>query len=532
MPFSARAVATVKVVAGAWFQLSFGKIGELATRSNAVMPSDAVGVCQPPGLGDRPELQVPWSELPQWEPVDLVGGLGAPSDFGRWVLDFGVAGLGGAGLEEWEAQQISVRQMRPLRVGFEQFVGMLEQTYSDSMGPEQSSGQSHTTIAQGTDLPEISQVKGLKAILQPRAFDGKPESFAQFRRDLENFFLPYRLGPCLKHATQDLEEPSLTTMGPKLVEWSQVLYAVLVSLTREAGTATLIVDSVQDANGFAAWRRLVREFQPLEADRQIAIQAGLLNPEWTEEDWSNQYLAWKTGVAKLAHDTGRFLDDATKIATVLRCAPEPIRQFLELVPRHVTSSFSQLDQAIEDYLTRQRTYHVKDGSRRQFGFSHSSHSSEGTSTTRGVDLAAEQAPVPMDVAALQVRGSVQLPKGRPAGRKGFGRGRGASSVIPLQVSQGSSSKDQDQSDLDGSEDVFDGTCDFCGLYGHRQRQCAHYQTHRARVQAALKNQGVQSKTAQPVARSVTELSDEDLTDIEQELYAQLNAVRSARASSD
>ncbi|CAE8626466.1 unnamed protein product [Polarella glacialis] len=82
---------------------------------------------------------------------------------------------------------------------------------------------------------------------------------------------------------------------------SQVLHTVLVATTKDARRAAVLVRGVTDGNGFAAWRRLCREYQPDSAARYTAALCDLLRPPWSPREtaaaWLPHFHQWENQVA-------------------------------------------------------------------------------------------------------------------------------------------------------------------------------------------------------------------------------------------
>ena len=107
-------------------------------------------------------------------------------------------------------------------------------------------------------LSEAMKVFDFKAILQPRPFSGKEQDFRGWDKDLRNTLIPWGIKHLLDAAVDDEEEPTLNRMSENQRSWSKMLYAVLAGIVRDAGRAKMLVDTVEDENGFLAYRRLKR----------------------------------------------------------------------------------------------------------------------------------------------------------------------------------------------------------------------------------------------------------------------------------
>lgn len=218
--------------------------------------------------------------------------------------------------------------------------------------------QTPTSAEPKMDMADLLRGSEIRRALIPEPFSGQPQDFLQFRRDFENMLVPYRLDTYLDAAIHDAEEPDMLVMPDRVADWDRGVYAILASLTRKAGTASLILDSIPDKNGWAAWRRWIREYQPQERDRQVSVYASWLSPEWSDDldKWYPQWLQWESQWAKYSMETCKPIDDEARVATLLRWAPSRLQDFFKLSPDSITQSYKTLHDAVSAYVARSRVY--------------------------------------------------------------------------------------------------------------------------------------------------------------------------------
>ena len=216
-------------------------------------------------------------------------------------------------------------------------------------------------------LPQIASMRDMlheggdqKSVLTPKPFGGERAKFKSWMKHFENFMIPYGLDVYLRAAVSEPQEPQMQKMQPEVRQASRYIYALLAALMENSGEGAIIVDGVTDANGFLAWRNLVREFAPSTADRQVAIYAGLLNPDWHEavsfQQWYKMWLSWEVGIARYSIDTRKTIDDDTKIATLVRCVPDFVRDILKVLPKTTMQSYASLREALLHVMTQERVY--------------------------------------------------------------------------------------------------------------------------------------------------------------------------------
>lgn len=152
----------------------------------------------------------------------------------------------------------------------------------------------------------------------------------------------------------------MQNMRPEVRQSSRCVYALLAALMEESGEGAIIVEAVTDANGFLAWRNFVREFAPGIADRQVAIYAGLLNSDWHEarnlQQWYKMWLTWEVGMARYMIDTRKTIDDDNKVATLTRCAPDFVRDILNVLPASTSSTYASLRNSLLHVLRQTKVY--------------------------------------------------------------------------------------------------------------------------------------------------------------------------------
>eukprot|EP00972_Heterocapsa_arctica_P006633 970746-Heterocapsa_arctica.AAC.1 len=83
----------------------------------------------------------------------------------------------------------------------------------------------------------------------------------------------------MAEAIRDKDEPDMDLLSDDDAARSSFLYNLLVQMCH--GRALAIIRLVKAANGMAAWKRLVGEYEPDLAGRHCAVLAGLLTPDWS-----------------------------------------------------------------------------------------------------------------------------------------------------------------------------------------------------------------------------------------------------------
>ena len=201
----------------------------------------------------------------------------------------------------------------------------------------------------------LAKLVDLKAVTQPPRFSGKETEWSEFRYQLLNVAGMLGLDEAMERAAAAPEPPQFADMAESDRQDAKMLFSILVAVCR--GKAAVLLRTVADRNGMAAWHLLNADYQPRSADRQTALLVGLLNPRWSSSRWMEQLLQWETALAQYQLESGApALADEVRVATVVRCAPAFVRDFLRVSPASVTQSYASLKTALKGFLQRGLVY--------------------------------------------------------------------------------------------------------------------------------------------------------------------------------
>ena len=125
------------------------------------------------------------------------------------------------------------------------------------------------------------------------------------------------------------------------------LYSYLVSYVK--GRPLRIVRAVTTSDGYKAWQHLCREFQPKTRQRTLCMLQAITQFPAFEKGKSLEGLLV---LEKLVEDYERFseekLNNDLKVATLIRCCPQVLRQHLELTLTKETD-YATIRQALTDF---------------------------------------------------------------------------------------------------------------------------------------------------------------------------------------
>ena len=218
--------------------------------------------------------------------------------------------------------------------------------------------------ALATEVSDWAKLLDLRNVLQPTELGDRDEDFADWRYLFENSMRVLGITKLMQGSVTMNHEPVLEEMMPKERQQAAILHMILVATVKRSHKATVIVQSVNDCNGFVAWRRLVRAYRPISDDRLTTMYLALLQPKWTMNQFANQLQEWENAVHKYQRESGETIPDRAKVVAVVRNVPDELHDLIRKSPRSITSSYEVLKAVIVDYLDRGDTFDFR-GNRQQ-----------------------------------------------------------------------------------------------------------------------------------------------------------------------
>ena len=217
-------------------------------------------------------------------------------------------------------------------------------------------------------------------------------------------------------------------------------------------------------NGFLAWRRLKKEYEPNVPGRHAGMLVGLIAPAWSgvqNHEFKEKLLEWEMQVARYEQQSGETLSGSLKTAVVSRHAPEEVRNAIRTQTSIIGSDYNRLRVLIYDFLSAGFDYNA-------MGIATAASSSGG-------------GPVPMDVGALSKGKGKGKSKDKSSGKGGYGyspghkgkKGEGKKGGKNQQSGRdwlGGKGKGGGGGGKKGNEG-FQGNCSQCGQWGHKRAQC-------------------------------------------------------------
>ena len=251
----------------------------------------------------------------------------------------------------------------------------------------------------------------------------------------------------------------LSSMNEDSKSRAEQLYSILTGLLR--GRPLKILRSVNERNGYEVWRQLVVQYSPKTKGRAISVLSAYMN--FPAFDKSKTFLEHIQSLERVRTEyrkvAGVDIGDDLQLSVLIRCLPKYLQQHIQLQLTE-SSSYQNVRDAVLSYETVTQSW-----------------SEKKVLTELGVVGAGSSAsgPVPMEVDAVQQFG------GYGKGKKGKGKGKSDGKNYKGKNGKGSygysdkgKGKGKSKNDGKGSwstSQKFQGHCNFCGKYGHKEADC-------------------------------------------------------------
>ena len=189
-------------------------------------------------------------------------------------------------------------------------------------------------MAEPLDAELLEDLRGLG---KPPSFDGNDSACHDFRF---SFRIHMSLVSPVFHTLMDKCEiernpNSLTAMkapGDAHLKCCIQMYCSLALITK--GSVRTLVRSVEESNGFEAWRLIHGRYAPDTQNRQYALMQNIMMPAklWCDhaECFESGFRAWELDVGEWERASGTALADAVKHTVMMNMAPIFPRNSLQL----------------------------------------------------------------------------------------------------------------------------------------------------------------------------------------------------------
>ena len=238
-------------------------------------------------------------------------------------------------------------------------------------------------------------------------------------------------------------------------------YSILTGLLR--GRPLKILRSVSERNGYEVWRQLIVQYSPKTKGRAISVLSAFMN--FPAFDKSKTFLENIQSLERVRTEyrkvAGIDIGDDLQLSVLIRCLPKYLQQHIQLQLTE-SSTYQNVRDAVLSYETVTQSWSEKKVLT-ELGVvgSYATGSSSGQA--------------PMEVDAVQQFG------GYGKGRKGKGKGKqdgkgnkgknGKSFYGQFDKGKGKGKAKNDGKGSWSSSQKFQGHCNFCGKFGHKENDC-------------------------------------------------------------
>ena len=143
--------------------------------------------------------------------------------------------------------------------------------------------------------------------------------------------------------------PAISTYDDGQKELAHKLYAVLTSYLR--GRCSHIIKAfAKSRDGFAIWFQLMKEFEPTSRQRSLALAQALASYPGFSKDKSclESILVYEQTVQQFEESSSTTYPDELKVATLMRCCNNRLREFLQLNIKE-SSTYLEVREHIMNY---------------------------------------------------------------------------------------------------------------------------------------------------------------------------------------
>lgn len=176
----------------------------------------------------------------------------------------------------------------------------------------------------------------------------------------------------------------------------------------------------QSRDGFAVWYHLIKEFEPSSRQRALAIAQALSNYPTFPKDRSclESILVYEETVQRFEESSSSSYPDVLKIATLMRCCNQRVREHLQLNVDN-KSSYSQVRECILNFERVSKAWSQETVLR---SIQDAHRTSDSGPTPMEVDRIEREEARKARVARVACRGFGGRGRGQGKGKKGKGRG--------------------------------------------------------------------------------------------------------------
>ena len=212
--------------------------------------------------------------------------------------------------------------------------------------------QAATTVAEkvGSKGMASGMESASKVLKNPDVFSGEDAaSFMGWKLNFETWMTygDERFGELLGKIEKMSNAPSFAAYDSEQKSMANKFFAILSSYLRGRTSALVRAVANGDKDGFRLWFDLCREYLPTSKQRTLSLAQTLAQyPQFTSKtSMLEQILNFEQLVGQYESSSGNTYPSDLKAATILRCSPQRIREYLQLSLKE-DSTYADIREAV------------------------------------------------------------------------------------------------------------------------------------------------------------------------------------------
>eukprot|EP00971_Amphidinium_carterae_P350375 6491509-Amphidinium_carterae.2 len=306
---------------------------------------------------------------------------------------------------------------------------------------------------------------------------GRPPDFTGDATKLDEFSFKFeayaaaldpRLGAALEKVKLALDTPvPLSDQNRDERALSSQVYFALAMVSKDA--ALQQVRLAESANGFEAWRLLLKRYQPRSRATGLSKLSKIVAPQFDHTNYLDSLATWERQIQEYEMQTKDVVSDTVKSAVLAAHAPPDAQTYLYMHANN--QDYRVLKNLVEEFMVAKQ-----------------------------VQMAT---PSPMEVDAVGWKGDKGGKGGGKGAKQGAGKGKKGQDKGKGDKGKGKAGHQQQQSQQSHqpsppNQKRFEGYCRHCGKYGHKVADC---RLKKQPVMAVSDEQGMVSQSTNPVVPS-------------------------------
>ena len=207
----------------------------------------------------------------------------------------------------------------------------------------------------------------LATLCRPSEFRGEAGLWRSWKASVLNFLelIDPTITDRIDTLAMEVTVPGISTEEVSRKQ-ARFVFAVISSVVKAGGALRILQQGqgVEERDGFVVWWRLLREYEPLQASRRVALYQAVLSPLFNSSDddatWRTRWESWEQVAEDLENVISPNVLDATlKCALILMRAPAELKMVLQSEAAKYESDYGALRERLLLWLNSRRQFNVE-----------------------------------------------------------------------------------------------------------------------------------------------------------------------------